>query len=246
MKAVTILAAASAMSISAAAAAAPQVDIAATGPVVELTVFENVEIAPDTSTIGAGVSTEAATATEALRLNSVEMKKVVDRIKSLGIAARDIQTTGINLNPRYDYDQTTQRQIFRGYQASNRVSIKLRKVADTGRVLDALVAAGATDLNGPTFSIDDDTAAKKQARERAVARATAQAKDYAGMFGYSGARVLAINESLTGMPMPFESAKLRVVSADVSAPVAPVEPGMVSAGVTVTVTFELTGAPAAR
>ena len=246
MKSVTILAAASAISISAAAAAAPQVDIAATGPVVELTVFESVEIAPDTSTIGAGVRTEAATATEALRLNSVEMKKVVDRIKSLGIAARDIQTTGINLNPRYDYDQTTQRQIFRGYQASNRVSVKLRKVADTGRVLDALVAAGATDLNGPTFSIDDDTAAKKQARERAVARATAQAKDYAGMFGYSGTRVLAVNESLTGMPMPFESAKAVSRSDIVLTAAAPVEPGMVSAGVTVTVTFELTGAPAAR
>lgn len=246
MKSVTVLAAASALTISAAAAAAPQVDIAATGPVVELTVFENVEIAPDTSTIGAGVTTEAATATEALRLNSVEMKKVVDRIKALGIAARDIQTTGINLNPRYDYDQATQRQIFRGYSASNRVSVTLRKVADTGRVLDALVAAGATDLNGPSFSIADDTAAKKQARERAVARATAQAKDYAGMFGYTGTRVLAINESITGNPMPFETTKVRVVSVDASAPMAPVEPGMVSAGVTVTVTFELTGGPAPR
>lgn len=245
MKSVTVLAAASALTISAAATAAPQVDIAATGPVVELTVFENVEIAPDTSTIGAGVTTEAATATEALRLNSVEMKKVVDRIKALGIAARDIQTTGINLNPRYDYDQATQRQVFRGYQASNRVSVTLRKVADTGRVLDALVAAGATDLNGPSFSIADDTAAKKQARERAVARATAQAKDYAGMFGYTGTRVLAINEALTGRPMPFEGAKAVSVS-DAVLTSAPVEPGMVSAGVTVTVTFELTGGPAPR
>lgn len=246
MKSASILAAASALTMPAMAMAAPSIDIAATGPVVELTVFETVDIAPDTATIGAGVSTEAPTATEALRLNSAEMQKVVDRIKALGIAAKDIQTTGINLNPRYDYDQTTQRQIFRGYMASNRVSVTLRKVADTGRVLDALVAAGATDLNGPSFSIADDTAAKKQARERAVARATAQAKDYAGMFGYSGTRVLAINESIAGPAMPFERAKVVNVSADASAPMAPVEPGMVSAGVTVTITFEMTGGPAAR
>ncbi|QYU66837.1 SIMPL domain-containing protein [Leptolyngbya sp. 15MV] len=90
-----------------------------------------------------------------------------------------MQTTGINLNARYDYDQARQRQVFRGYQASNRVSVKLRDVAATGRVLDALVAAGATDISGPSFSLDDDTAAKGQARQAAMRKAEAMARDYA-------------------------------------------------------------------
>jgi len=234
--------AAAALTAPATLAAAPQVTVApAGGPVVELSVFETIEVAPDLATIGAGVTSEAPTASEALRQNSAEMQKVIARIKALGIAAKDIQTTGINLNARYDYDQSTQRQIFRGYQASNRVSVTLRKIDDTGRVLDALVAAGANDLNGPSFGVADDTAAKDQARARAVARANAHAQAYAKMLGYSGTRVLALSESMTGGPMPYDM-KARNVSAEaVAAAAAPVEPGMVSTGVTVTISYELTG-----
>ena len=242
-KPAVLLAAASALSLPAAGLAAAEIDIAARGPVVELNVFESVEVAPDIATIGAGVTTEAASATEALRQNSAEMQKVVARIKALGIADKDIQTTGINLNPRYDYDQQAQRQVFRGYQASNRVSVTLRRIEEAGRVLDALVAAGATDLSGPSFGIDDEEPAKAEARKRAVARAEAQARSYAAMLGYSGARVLAISESLSGRgPMP-ETGNLRVVSMDVaSAP--PVEPGMVRTGISMAITYELVGAPA--
>lgn len=172
------------------------------------------------------------------------MQTVIARIKALGVAEKDIQTTGINLNARYDYDQQTQRQVFRGYMASNRVSVILRKIDDTGRVLDALVAAGANDLNGPSFSIDDDTAAKDEARKRAVARAGAQAKAYAMMLGYDGVKVLAINESIAGNgPMP-EMAKGRGMLA-MAADAAPVQPGMVQAGVNIAITYELTNSNAA-
>lgn len=236
--------AASALTLPAAALAA-NVEIATGGPVVELNVYESVDVAPDTANIGAGVTTEAPTATEALRQNSAEMQKVIARIKALGVAEKDIQTTGINLNARYDYDQTTQRQVFRGYMASNRVSVILRKIDDTGRVLDALVEAGANDINGPTFSIDDDTAAKDAARKRAVERAQAQAKAYAAMLGYDGAKVLAISEGLTGnSPMP-QMAEMRLSATKVDA--APVQPGMVQAGVNISITYELvknSGSPA--
>lgn len=233
------LIAATAFTLPAHSLAAANVEIDAAGPVVELSVYESVDVAPDTATIGAGVTTEAPTATEALRQNSAEMQKVIDRIKALGVAEKDIQTTGINLNARYDYDQQSQRQVFRGYQASNRVSVILRKIDDTGRVLDALVEAGANDLSGPNFSIDDDTAAKDAARKRAVARAEAQAKAYAAMLGYGGVKVLAINESIAGNgPMP-EMAKGRGMLA-VQADAAPVQPGMVQAGVSIAITYELT------
>jgi len=244
MKPAIAFIAATALTLPAAALAA-NVEIATGGPVVELNVYESVEVAPDTATIGAGVTTEAPTATEALRQNSAEMQKVIARIKALGVAEKDIQTTGINLNARYDYDQTTQRQVFRGYMASNRVSVILRKIDDTGRVLDALVEAGANDINGPTFSIDDDTAAKDAARKRAVERAQAQAKAYAAMLGYDGAKVLAISEGLTGnSPMP-QMAEMRLSATKVDA--APVQPGMVQAGVNISITYELvknSGSPA--
>lgn len=234
------LAAASSLALPAAAVAAPQVTIAPGGPVVELNVFESVEIAPDTATIGAGVTTEAPTATAALRQNSEEMQKVVARIKALGIAEKDIQTTGINLNARYDYDQQTQRQVFRGYQAANRVSVVLRKIDDTGRVLDALVEAGATDLSGPSFGIDNDEPAKAEARKRALTRAAGQAEAYAAMLGYDGVRVLAISENMAGSgPMPEMMMAKR--SLDVAAGPPPVQPGLVTAGIGISVTYELVG-----
>lgn len=245
IKPLTLSVAAAALTAPAIAAAAPQIDIAATGPVVELSVFESVDVAPDLATIGAGVTTEAPTATEALRQNSAEMQKVIARIKASGVAEKDIQTTGINLNARYDYDQQTQRQVFRGYQASNRVNVILRKIDNTGRVLDALVQAGATDLSGPSFSIDDDTAAKDAARKRAVERANAQAKAYAAMLGYQNVRVLSISEAMQGMgPMPMAFAKSRD-AIEVTAS-APVQPGMVQTGVNVAITYEMVGGPAAR
>jgi len=247
MKPALAFIAASALTLPAHALAAANVEIDASGPVVELNVFESVDVAPDTATIGAGVTTDAPTATEALRQNSAEMQKVIARITSLGIAEKDIQTTGINVNARYDYDQATQRQVYRGYQASNRVSVILRKLDDTGRVLDALVTAGANDISGPNFSIDDDTTAKAEARKRAVERAAAQAQSYAAMLGYDGVKVLAISESIAGNgPMP-EMAKGRGIVLQ-SADAAPVQPGMVQAGVNISITYELlkNGADAAQ
>lgn len=232
------LLAASALTLPAHTLAAAEIEIEANGPVVELSVFESVSVAPDIATIGAGVSTEAPTATEALRRNSVEMQKVIARIKALGVADKDIQTTGINLNAMYDYDQEARRQVFRGYQASNRVSVILRKIDEAGGVLDALVAAGATDLNGPSFSIENDEPAKDAARKRAIERAFSRANAYAAMLGYDGAKVLAISEAIEGRgPMP-EMAMTRAKS-DMVAAAPPVEPGMVSTGVSITIKFEM-------
>lgn len=238
--------AASALAVPATGLAAAEIEIDADGPVVELSVYESVTVAPDIATIGAGVTTEAPSATEALRQNSAEMQKVIARLKALGIAEQDIQTTGINLSARYDYDQAAQRPVFRGYQASNRVSVILRKIDRAGEVLDALVAAGANDLNGPSFSIENDEAAKDAARKRAIERAQARVKDYAEMFGYDGAKVLWISESIEGRgPMP-EMAMMKADTGMVGA-APPVQPGMVSTGISMSFKFELVkdAAPAA-
>ena len=218
--------------------AAAEVQVTAGGPIVELTVNENVEAEPDLVTVSAGVTTQARTAVEAMAANATQMTAVIDRIKQLGIAERDIQTTGITLGAMYDYNQQTQRQVFRGYQASNRVSVKLRQIDRTGEVLDALVAAGATDLGGPDWSIDDDTAARAQARRQAMETARAQALEYARAAGYSDVRLLEISETIAPQPpMPF----LRnVARAEVAQAASPVQPGLVQAGVTVRVTYEMT------
>ena len=219
-------------------ASAAEVQIAAQGPVVELTVMETVKAKPDIATVGAGVTTQAQTAVEAMRLNAQAMDRVIQRIKALGIDEDDIQTVGINLGAQYDYDQARGRPVFRGYQASNRVSVTLRDVKRTGEVLDSLVASGATDINGPDFSLDDDTGPRAQARRAAMEKARAQATEYAQWSGYTGVRLLEVNETISmDRPMPYAQVA-RLESADAKA--TPVEPGLVGTVVNLTVKYEMT------
>ncbi|HEU4651396.1 MAG TPA: SIMPL domain-containing protein [Croceibacterium sp.] len=213
------------------------VQVTSAGPVVELTVNEQVEAEPDQVTVSAGVTTQARTAVEAMRANATQMTAVVDRIKALGVPERDIQTTGINLGAMFDYDQASRRQVFRGYQVSNRVSVKLRDIERTGEVLDALVAAGATDLGGPDWSIADDSAARAQARRTALETARAQALEHARAAGFSDVRLLEISEAIASQPpMPM----FRAVRAEAADAATPVQPGMIQAGVTLRVTYEMT------
>ena len=220
-------------------AAAAEVQIQATGPVVELSVSETVDSRPDIATVYAGVSTRAQTAVEAMQQNAQKMTAVVARIKALGVANDDIQTSGISLSPQYDYDQASQSQVFRGYAASNRVSVKLRNVEQAGRALDALVAAGANDLGGPDFSVNDDTKYRAEARRNALERAKRQAMEYASLSGYSGVRLLEINEGISGRqpPMPMLRAYDAVAAEAASTPV---QPGLVGTVVNVTGKYELT------
>lgn len=220
---------------------AAEIEIEAEGPVIELSVYESVSAEPDIVTIGAGVSTEAPTAVAALRENSVQMRRVIDRVKALGVAGKDIQTTGINLNAQYDYDRDSRRQIFRAYQVSNRVSVKLRDIEATGEALDALVSAGATDLSGPSFNLENDTAAKDEARKRAIERAGERAKAYAEMLGYESAQVLEINEAIRASGAVQRSTMRAAVAEPAADATAPVQPGQVSTGISITIKYELTG-----
>ncbi len=230
---------AAALPVAAAAQVQPLMTMDGDAPLVTLSIAETIDSAPDTATIGAGVQTLAPTATAALRENSVKMDALIKAVKARGIAAKDIQTSGITLNPQYDYNNRTEGlpPRFTGYQVSNEVRVKTRDIASLGDLLDALVAAGGTTINGPNFAIDDDAALLVQARTRALARAKSQAQFYAAQTGYGSARLVAITEAQSyagGPPMPV-MAQMR----DASAKSAPVEPGQVATAVNLTVQYRL-------
>lgn len=217
--------------------AAAEVAIESNGPVIALSVSESVSIDPDIANLSAGVTTVAPTAVEAMRQNARQMNAVVDRIEALGIDEDDIQTSGVNLNAEYDYNQQTREQEFRGYRVMNRVNIVLRDIQRTGEVLDALVAAGATDLGGIGWAVDDPAPAVEQARQAAFATAQRRAQTYAQMSGYSNIRLLEISENVTSdRPMPMMR---QVATMDVAEESTPVRPGQVSAGITVNFSFEM-------
>lgn len=216
---------------------AADVPIVAQNPVIELSVSEQVDSAPDTATFSTGVESRAKTATEALRQNSVQARAVINRLKSLGIADKDIQTAGINLRADYDYDQESRQNRFVGYVVSNQVSATVRDIDRLGEILDAVVSSGATNLNGPSFSIDDDSEIKNLARERALANAKARAMSYARAEGYSGVRVLSISE---GISHRSERPMMRMDAAESVAASPPVAPGQVGTVVSLGITFEMT------
>ena len=220
-------------------AQAAEVQIAVSGPVVELSLQEVVQTAPDVAQVGAGVTTRAATAQEAVRQNAQQMDRLIERLRALGIDRRDIQTSNFNLNAQYQYRNDGQAPIFIGYDVNNQLNVKLRELKRAGEVLDALVAAGANNIYGPNFMLEDDAEAKSQARKAAFDRGLSMARNYARMSGYSDVRLLEVSEAVqTFVPrMRGESAMIVTASADASTPI---EPGEVGTAVMLTVKYEMT------
>lgn len=199
---------------------------------------------PDMAGYSAGVTTQGATASEALSANSAQMNRVIAALKQAGIADKDIQTSNLNLNPVYaqpkrlpdgNYEDGPQRIV--AYQAANTVSVRQRKLEEMGKVIDALVKAGANQVNGPNFALAEPDAAQDEARVKAMKDARARADLYARAAGLRVARIVSISESGGYVPQPVMYARKALMDA-VAAP-APVAAGELEMNVNVTVQFEL-------
>ena len=237
----TYFLAAAAAAVVATPALAANSDIAVQGPVVEITASETVQSEPDQANVGAGVTTRAMTAVQSLRDNANRMDAVISRLKALGIAREDIQTSGVSLSPQYRYNNNNTPPVFMGYDVTNQVRVTLRDVTKIGPTLDALVIAGANNLNGPFFSRKNDKPQRAQAREAAFKTADQQAREYARMAGFGGVRLLAVEEAVQqGGVMAFDVA--RPVSAIVvtGQKLTPIEPGRVGTAVQLTAKYEMT------
>lgn len=191
--------------------------------------------APDIATVSAGVVTQAADGNSAMRQNAELMNKVLAAVKAAGVAGRDVQTSGINLHPQYHY-QDNQPPRITGYQASNTLELKLRDVTRIGNVLDALVASGANQINGPSFGIDDPEPLYAQARIEALGLARARADSYADALDLRVRRIVSVNEGGGSMPGPMPMMARAKAEAFDSTPVAP---GQSSVSVQLDVVFEL-------
>ena len=191
--------------------------------------------APDIATFSAGVVTQAAAGNAAMRQNAEQMNRVLAAIKAAGVADKDVQTSGISLNPQYRYEENQPPRIT-GYQASNTVNVKLREVAKMGKVLDALVASGANQVNGPSFGIDDPEPLYDRARLDALKAARARAETYAGALGVRVRRIVSISEGGAAMPSPMPRMAMMKAEAYDSTPVAA---GESSVSVNLDVVFEL-------
>ncbi len=210
---------------------------------------------PDLAVFTAGVTTQAPTAAEALAQNSRAMERVIAELERAGIAERDIQTSNLSITPVYadpNHDAMMparatgepymppppEMQVPRiiGYQANNTVSVRQRKLGDYGRVIDALAGAGANQVNGPNFQMDQP--ALDEARRDAMATARKRAELYADAAGLRVVRILSITEG-GGYWGPPPMAFARAEDAAAPAPPPPVKSGELQLTASVTVQYEL-------
>ncbi|GAB3375790.1 SIMPL domain-containing protein [Lysobacter rhizosphaerae] len=209
--------------------------VATDGTLLNISAQGEAKRVPDIATMSTGVVTRAADANAAMRANAEQMAKVVAAIKAAGIADKDVQTSGINLNPTYQYREN-QPPTITGYEANNTVSIVVRDIAKLGKILDTLASVGANQINGPSFDVDKKDEALDEARRKAVASAQARADMYAKTLGMKVRRIVSISESgRFAPPMPMARGMVAMkAEADTS-----VSPGENTLSINLDVVFEL-------
>lgn len=230
--------AAIAAAILAAGCSAPQA-VAADSASAQRTISVNGEgeasAAPDMAVVTLGVQCDALTAAEALRQNSADMTATIDKLKKLGVAERDIQTSGLSVNPRYDYEKNRARPEVIGFTASNTVTVRLRDLSAAGAVIDQAVQSGANTLSGVSFAFSDPKPLIDKARRAAVADAQAKAALLTDAAGVRLGKLLTIQDGYAAAPQPkMYSARMEMADASV-----PLQAGESSVNVTVSMIYEI-------
>jgi uncharacterized protein len=197
-------------------------------PSVTVTGTGSVDAVPNRAGLVVGVSTDAATARAALAANAEKAARVIEALRSAGAAKQDLQTADVSVSPRWN-DQGRQD----GFTAHSSVQVKLREVRRAGSILDAAVAAGATETSGPSFDRGDRAELYRGALKAAFADARAKAGTLAAEAGASLGRVLRIEES------PVASGPVPMYATAMERSPTPVEPGTQEVQATISVTFSL-------
>lgn len=199
--------------------------------------------APDLALITLGVVSEAETAREALTANSQSMQRILDELKTGGMEARDLQTSGFSVEPVYSQaspDQSSP-EPFRpeivGYRVRNNLTLRIRDLTRVGALLDQVVTLGANSISGPSFTVDDPTPLEDEAREAAVEDALRKGKLYATAAGIALGPVFRIEEGYVQPPQPMAPGammRLEAAASDV-----PIEGGELTFEVQVTVSWKI-------
>ena len=149
------------------------------------------QIAPDMAEITLGVITEAKDAAKAHSDNAAQAARVQAAVKALGVAERDIQTTRYDFSPIYDVKDNG-RSVTTGYTVTNAIVVKVRNLANVGKVIDAALANGANRVDSLEFSASDPSAAKDAALADAARDARSKADAVARALGVRIVRILNV------------------------------------------------------
>lgn len=190
-----------------------------------------VTLVPDIAYISIGVRSEAEEVSQALNTNNAQAVKISETLQKLGVEAKDIQTTNFNVYPVQQYDGENKFSNTT-YVVENTVNVTVRELSNLGKLLDATVKAGANNIYGISFDVDDKSAALDQARTMAIQDAQTKAKAIADASGVSLGDIQSINVYSSGGVTPIYDARYGLGGAESAAAAV-----QVSAG-TLIITFE--------
>ncbi len=197
----------------------------------------SVILEPDTASIVLGVDIIDTTLLAAQAQATEQMNAILKAVTDAGIAEKDVQTINYSVNLVRDFDDEGNPTRVIEYQVSNQVSIKVRDLDTLGTLLDAVVKAGANNVYGISFFVDDPSEAASQARRLAVRDARAKADEMAAEVGMRIGRVLTMFESSAPPPAPqvFDAR----AAGQAASEAVPVQTGTSEIAVDVQITYEL-------
>jgi uncharacterized protein len=205
--------------------------------ILQVSARATVQRAPDRAVVQLAVENQAETARQATALNAQAMQRVLSALRRLGVAEARIQTTRIELQPRYDRPRDQPPTVV-AYQATNQVVVRLDDIDLVGRVVDAAVEAGANRVTGIRFEISDPDAAYHEALRLAVQRARAEAETVAAALGEALGPALRVNTGGMQLPPPQVRMEMARMEMDMAADT-PVQPGELEVHATVSITYRL-------
>ena len=196
-----------------------------------------VNLAPDTASISIGVDVTQPTLAEAQAQATAQATAVIATLKAAGIADEDIQTTSFNVDILRDTSRHADPNQITGFEITNQLAVTVRDTAIVGQVLDKAVKAGANNISGVSFYVDDQTVAAREARRLAVDNARTKAEELAAAAGLTLGPVVFMNEGTQTPVLPMYPVPEGAM-AKAAAPV-PVESGSSTVAVDVSMAFEL-------
>jgi len=216
----------------------PSAAAALVGPGISVGGRADVAGTPDTLRLDLSVVATAPSVSEALASANRSAGAVQASLLSSGVQKKDLQTSGLDIQPSYDYPNGGTPRL-KGYQVSESVRAKLRDLGRAGDAIGKAVGVGgnAVRVNGISLDLEDSGAMVSSARDKAFAEAKAKAEQYAKAAGRGLGEVISITEDVsTASPvaMPYAAMDSAKLAASV-----PIQPGTQNVGVSVTVVFSM-------
>ncbi len=193
---------------------------------------------PNIATVQVGVEIFAETAAEATGENERFISAVLETLKDAGIEEKDVQTTNYNMWVEQRYGDNGPIGIA-GYRVSNQVNVVVRDVDKLGDVLAAVTDAGANNIFGINFGVEDTTALQDEARANAMENAREKAQQLADMSGVTLGKVISVSEGSVGGGVPMPMMEMAMAEAAMDGGTVSVSPGQLSYNSSVSVVFAI-------